>query len=303
MADITNKPVKAFGLKKRFILMAWLFIAPVLIIRLLTTLYPILSVFYYSLLDYDLIRQKKEFFGFGNFMKLPDSKPFLDSLSFTVKFTLVSIVFIVILGIILALLLRINFKGRKLIRTVSLIPWGMPMIVVAIAASWAFNDTYGIVNDLIRRFFVPGFSFPWLADNTGAQISVIMINIWKNTPFFAIVMLASFQGIPMELFESAKIDGANGVIILFRIMLPYCMRTLIILAIFTGIFQINSFELAYAMTKGGPGSATSLLAYRLYLEATKNLNYGVASAITVVMFAVTAIYGLFGLLFYRKVDY
>lgn len=116
-------------------------------------------------------------------------------------------------------------------------------------------------------------------------------------------MLAAFQGIPGELFESAKIDGANDWKILFHVSLPYVMRTFIIMIIFIGVSQINSFEIVYAMTKGGPGTSTSLLAYRLYMEATKNMNYGMASAITVVMFLATAVYGVVGLSIYRKVDY
>jgi multiple sugar transport system permease protein len=289
--------------RKRLIIIGWIFIMPVFLIRLLTTLFPVLTVFYYSILDYDLIKQRKQFGGFINFLRLPQSRAFVESLSFTIKFTIISIVCIVVLGTALALLLKANFAGRKLVRTVTLIPWSMAMVVVAIAGMWMFEDSYGIVNDLIRRVFNPAFRFAWLSDTQGAQIAVIIVNVWKNTPFFAIIMLAAFQGIPDELFESAKIDGANNLNILFRIMIPYCLRTMLILLIFIGIQQINSFEIVYGMSKGGPGSATSLLAYRLYVEAVKNLNYGMASAITVIMFGVTAVYGLFMMFFYRRIDY
>lgn len=290
-------------LNGRKTIFAWICILPVLVIRLWTTAYPVIAMSYYSLLDYDLIRRKKEFAGLLNFRNLAKNKQFLESLSFTVKFTVISISFIIVLGVALALLMKQNFGGRKLIRTVALIPWGLSMIVVSIAALWAFDDTYGIVNDLIRRIGFDGYHFAWLADKTGAQVAVIIVNIWKNVSFFAIIMLAAFQGIPGELFESARIDGASNWKILFHVSLPYVMRTFIIMIIFVGVSQINSFEIVYAMTKGGPGTTTSLLAYRLYMEATKNMNYGMASAITVVMFLVTAIYGVIGLRIYRKVDY
>ena len=227
----------------------------------------------------------------------------MESLSFTAVFTIVSVAAIIVLGIALALLLKQEFAGRKLIRTIALIPWGLSMIVVSIAALWAFDDTYGIVNDLIRRIGFEGFHYSWLVDKTGAQVAVIIVNIWKNVSFFGIIMLSAFQGIPGELFESAKMDGAGSWKILFHVSLPYVMRTFIIMIIFIGVSQINSFEIVYAMTKGGPGTTTSLLAYRLYMEATKNMNYGMASAITVVMFLVTAVYGLIGLKLYRKIDY
>lgn len=295
--------LRKLTLTKRKILFAWLCILPVLLIRAWTTIYPVVTMFYYSLLDYDLIRRTKKFAGLLNFKKLTTNKQFLESLSFTAVFTVLSILAIIVLGIGLALLLKQNFGGRKLIRTVSLIPWGLSMIVVSIAALWAFDDTYGIVNDLIRRIGFAGYHFSWLSDKSGAQIAVIMVNIWKNVSFFGIIMLAAFQGIPGELFESAKIDGANDWKILFHVSLPYVMRTFIIMIIFIGVSQINSFEIVYAMTKGGPGTSTSLLAYRLYMEATKNMNYGMASAITVVMFLATAVYGAVGLSIYRKVDY
>ena len=290
-------------LSRRKTIFAWICVLPVLVIRLWTTAYPVVAMSYYSLLDYDLIRRKKEFAGLQNFKNLAKNKQFLESLSFTVKFTVISICFIIVLGIALALLMKQNFGGRKLIRTVALIPWGLSMIVVSIAALWAFDDTYGIVNDLIRRIGFEGYHFTWLADISGAQVAVIIVNIWKNVSFFAIIMLAAFQGIPGELFESARIDGASNWKILFHVSLPYVMRTFIIMIIFVGVSQINSFEIVYAMTKGGPGTTTSLLAYRLYMEATKNMNYGMASAITMVMFLVTAVYGIIGLRIYRKVDY
>lgn len=290
-------------LSRRKTIFAWICVLPVLVIRLWTTAYPVVAMSYYSLLDYDLIRRKKEFAGLQNFKNLAKNKQFLESLLFTVKFTVISICFIIVLGIALALLMKQNFGGRKLIRTVALIPWGLSMIVVSIAALWAFDDTYGIVNDLIRRIGFEGYHFTWLADKSGAQVAVIIVNIWKNVSFFAIIMLAAFQGIPGELFESARIDGASNWKILFHVSLPYVMRTFIIMIIFVGVSQINSFEIVYAMTKGGPGTTTSLLAYRLYMEATKNMNYGMASAITMVMFLVTAVYGIIGLRIYRKVDY
>ena len=295
--------LKKLTLTKRKILFAWICILPVLLIRAWTTIYPVVTMFYYSLLDYDLIRRTKKFAGLLNFKKLTTNKQFLESLSFTLVFTVVSLLAIIVLGIGLALLLKQNFGGRKLIRTIALIPWGLSMIVVSIAALWAFDDTYGIINDLIRRIGFAGYHFNWLSDRSGAQISVIMVNIWKNVSFFGIIMLAAFQGIPGELFESAKIDGANDWKILFHVSLPYVMRTFIIMIIFIGVSQINSFEIVYAMTKGGPGTSTSLLAYRRYMEATKNMNYGMASAITVVMFLATAVYGVVGLSIYRKVDY
>lgn len=293
------------GLKlaRKKLLIAWVFVLPVLLIRAVTTLYPVGMTVGYSFMDFDLIKQTKQFNGVTNYIALLNDTGFKQAFSFTLKFTLISMLSIVVLGIILALLMKYQLMGRKLLRTVSLIPWGMAMIVVSIAGTWIFDDTYGIVNDLIRRTIDPNFHYGWLASNTGAQIAVIIVNVWKNTPFFAIIMLSAFQGIPSELYESARIDGANSITIFFKIMLPYVLSTFIMMIIFIGVGQISSFEIVYGMTRGGPGSTTSLLAYKLYMEATKSLNYGAASAITTVMFLIMAVFGGIGLYLHRKVDY
>jgi multiple sugar transport system permease protein len=282
---------------------SWVFILPVVIVRLLTTIYPVFSVFYYSTLDYDLINRTKVFAGLSNFVQMFQDDTVRQSIGFTLKYTFVSIAAIVLLGTALALLLKFNFKGRKFLRTTVLIPWGMPMIIICMAGRWMFNDTYSIINDLIRRLFAPNFHYSWLSEPAGAQAAAIILNVWKNSPFFAIIMLAAFQGVPGELYEAARIDGASGPRILFGVMLPYVMRTLIMTAIFVGIAQINSFDIAYAMTRGGPGSSTSLIAYRLYMVATKNMDYGYASALSVAMFGFTAVYGAIGLYLHNKVDY
>lgn len=292
-----------FSLQKRIIAICWLFIVPVLLIRALTTLYPVVKIFEYSALDYDLINRTKEFNWFRNFPTLIQDITVQQALQFTFEYAFFCMIGIVVLGTGLGLLLKHEFAGRKLLRTTILIPWGMPMIVACMAGRWIFNDTYSILNDLIRRVFDSDFHYAWLAEPTGAKAAAIILNIWKNTPFFGIIMLAAFQGIPTELYESARMDGASSVRILFSIMLPFVKRTMIMTIVFVGISQLNSFDIAYAMTRGGPGSSTALLGYRLYLYAVKNLDYGSASALSVMMFGITAIFGAIGLTLHNRVDY
>lgn len=292
-----------YSLHKRITAMCWLFIIPVLLIRALTTLYPIINIFYFSALDYDLINRTKSFNWFANFPRLLQDITVQQALRFTFEYAFFCMAAIVILGTCLALLLKQEFAGRKLLRTTILIPWGMPMIVACMAGRWIFNDTYSILNDLIRRILDPGFHYAWLAEPFGAKAAAIILNVWKNTPFFGIIMLAAFQGIPYELYESARMDGANSLRILFSIMLPYVKRTMVMTIVFVGINQLNAFDIAYAMTRGGPGSSTSLLGYRLYLYAVKNMDYGSASALSVIMFTITATFGAIGLSIQHRVDY
>ena len=289
-------------LKRRKLLIAWLLILPVLVIRLATTAYPTFSIFWYSLRDYSFLLRINEFIGFRNVAYLVTDPKIGNAFSFTFVFTVVSIALMLLGGIALAHLLNVQFGGRRFLRTTALIPWALPMIVAGIAARWAFNDVYGIVNDLVRRF-ATDFHYDWLVSPVGAQSAIIAVDFWKNVSFFAILTLAGLQNVPTELYESAKIDGAGPTTLLVRITLPHIKRTLIIVSLFFIIWRLSSFDIVYAMTLGGPGSATSLLAFRMYEEAFKNLNIGYASSIAVALFVIMAVAGVVGIVYYRRVDY
>lgn len=290
------------NLRAKKLLIAWLLVLPVLVIRLATTAYPTFSVFWYSLRDYSFLLRINEFSGFENAFYLLTDPKIGSAFSFTFTFTVVSIALMLLGGIALAHLLNVQFGGRRFLRTTALIPWALPMIVAGIAARWAFNDVYGIVNDLVRRF-AADFHYDWLVSPVGAQTAIIAVDYWKNVSFFAILTLAGLQNVPSELYESAKIDGAGPVTLLVRITLPHIRRTLIIVTLFFIMWRLSSFDIVYAMTQGGPGSSTSLLAYRMYEEAFKNLNIGYASSIAVALFVIMAVAGGVGILLYRRVDY
>ncbi|MFD2618638.1 carbohydrate ABC transporter permease [Terrilactibacillus laevilacticus] len=295
MKALLVKPPKKF-------LIAWLLILPVLIVRGFTIIYPIIMTFINSFFDINMFKGGvAKFVGLKNYIDIFSDSKVISSLHFTITFTVVSMIFHVVLGILLALLLNMKFKGKKLLRTITLIPWAMPMIVTGLAAQWAFNDDYGFVNDLIRRIF-PYFHFDWLTHPESARIAVILVDLWKDVPFFAILVLASLQFIPEEIYESAKIDGAGVIKSFFSITLPLIMRTILTLCIFFTMWRIVSYDIVYAMTTGGPGDSTSLLAYRIAIEAFTNLNIGYSSAIAVCLFIVMIIISSLSFLAIRKHD-
>ncbi|MDI9505669.1 MAG: sugar ABC transporter permease [Clostridiales bacterium] len=264
----------------------WMLILPAVVIRAATMLYPLCVTFYYSLLDYRVTKQLKVWGGIKNYEKFFRDPSIKATLSFTLRFTVFSMVFIVVLGILFALLLNVKFHGKPFLRSIALIPWAMPTIVIGIAMRWGFNGTYGFVNDLITRLIGQPFNYDWLANVGSAQFSVIFVDIWKNTPFFAIMVLAALQTIPSELYEAARVDGSGAIRSFRHITLPGISKTLGTMGLFFTLWRISSFDLVYAMTSGGPGSATSLIAYKLMLETVKTLNYGYASCIAVILFAV-----------------
>ena len=301
--------------KTKGLWIAWLLVLPVVIVRAFTTLYPIIMTFINSTYDMSLLKGNNfQFIGLGNYLRifealkakvnftveLEDQK-LLSSIGFTVKFTVVSMFFHLVLGVILALMLNMKIKGKKFLRTIVLIPWAMPMVVAGLAARWAFNDQYGLINDLIRRF-VPNFHYDWLVHANSAQGAVIAVDLWKDLPFFAILVLAALQFLSADIYEAAKIDGAGPVRAFFSITLPNIMKTILSLSIFFTMWRLTSFDLVYAMTSGGPGDSTSLLAYRIMQEAFTNLNLGYASAIAVCLFIVMTILSFIQLRAIKKFD-
>lgn len=281
---------------------AWVLVAPALLIRAFTTLYPFCMTFYNSLFNLSLFKRNSGgFIGLKNFVDMFSDAKFLKSLEFTAIFTVVSMVFHLVLGVGLALMLNQKFKGKKLLRTVTLLPWAMPMVVVGIAARWAFNGQYGLINDVIR-WFIPGFQYDWLVDSTTARIAVICVDLWKDLPFFAILVLSGLQFIPADIYESARVDGAGPIRSFFQITLPLITRNLLTLAIFFTMWRLTSFDVVYSMTAGGPADATSLLAYRISMEAFSMLNLGYASAIAVFLFGVMAALSLLNVYAISKVD-
>ncbi|MGG7153374.1 carbohydrate ABC transporter permease, partial [Clostridium neonatale] len=271
--------------KRNKIWIAWILVIPALLLRGFTTIYPILTTFKNSFFDMSLLKGKEEFIVIQNFVQLFTDEKLLTSIEFTIIFTLASMILHVILGVGLALMLNIKFKGRKFLRTIVLIPWAMPMVVAGLAARWAFNDTYGLINDLIRRI-LPNFHYDWLINEFSARVAVISVDLWKDLPFFAILVLAALQFIPSDLYEAAKIDGAGIIKSFFAITLPGIKNTVLTLCIFFTMWRLTSFDVVYSMTSGGPGDSTTLLSYRIMTEAFTNLNLGYASAIAVFLFAI-----------------
>lgn len=288
--------------KRKKLWVAWILVFPVLLVRGFTTIYPIIMTFINSTYDMSLLKGADfQFIGFSNYVRIFSDPKLVTSIQFTAIFTIVSMAFHLVLGIILALMLNMKFKGKKFLRTIVLIPWAMPMVVAGLAARWAFNDTYGLINDLIRRFN-ESFQYDWLVQSGTARGAVIAVDLWKDLPFFAILVLAALQFISGDIYEAAKIDGAGPVRAFFSITLPNIMKTVLSLSIFFTMWRLTSFDVVYAMTSGGPGDSTTLVAYRIMQEAFTNLNLGYASAIAVCLFLVMAVLSTLQLKAIQKFD-
>jgi multiple sugar transport system permease protein len=253
----------------------------------------------YSLQRYNPAFPPQEFIGMGNFVRLANDPVVRASLLFTVLFVFVSTFFQIVLGLALAHLLNAPFRLRGLSRTISLIPWAMPMVVAALGFRWMFDDQFGMIPDLLRRFL--GLNIPWLINPQNAQIAVIAVNIWKSTPFVALVLLAGLQGIGRDLYEAARVDGANWFTSLRYITIPMLLPIIVTTSMFMLVWQLAVFDLPFAMTGGGPGFSTTVLAQKIYLEMNA-LNFGFAAAISMVLVLIVVIIGVIGLALFRRFE-
>ncbi|SFL76659.1 multiple sugar transport system permease protein [Halanaerobium salsuginis] len=274
---------------KSMLLIAWLLVLPALVIRGFTIIYPIFATFKISFYKVSLLRGINEFVGLQNYLDVFKDPKVLTAIQFTFIFVVVSMLLHIIFGVILALILNMDFKGRRFLRTIVLIPWAMPMVVIGMAAKWGFNNDYGLVNDFIRRFFA-NFELSWLIHTNTARFAVIAMDVWKDLPFFAILVLAGLQFIPNELYEAARVDGATKVQAFLKITLPLIMKNILILSIPFTMWRLASFDIVYAMTSGGPGSDTELIAYRITTEVFTNLNLGYGATLAVLLFIAMLIF-------------
>ena len=197
--------------------------------------------------------------------------------------------FHLILGVILALMLNMKFKGKKFLRTIVLIPWAMPMVVAGLAARWAFNDQYGLINDLIRKF-IPNFHFDWLVHAGSAQGAVIAVDLWKDLPFFSILVLAALQFLSADIYEAAKIDGASPFAIFRKITIPLLRPTILLTTIMSINGTLQLFDESVNLTGGGPANSTLTMSHYIYKASFEyNPQFGYAAAMWYVIFIMVAI--------------
>jgi multiple sugar transport system permease protein len=269
-------------------------------LRLFTSIYPFFRTFYFAFTNYNPAFPPLEFTGFANFARMANDMAISSSVGFTVIFVLLSTLLQLFFGVLVALLLNAAFRGRSIARAVNLIPWAIPMVVAAMGFRWMFDADYGIITALTYR--LTGLEIPWLTTSIGAKAAVIIANVWKSTPFLALVFLAALQGVPVEFYEAARVDGANRFQTFYKITLPLILSQVVTIGLFMIVWQLASFDLIYTMTGGGPGFATSVLAYSIYQAAFGGLNFGYASAISLVLFLLVFIMGGLGLLLFRRTE-
>ncbi|AKU98609.1 Maltose/maltodextrin ABC transporter, permease protein MalF [Labilithrix luteola] len=257
----------------------WLFVAPSVLVFLVVAAYPIGYAVWLSLRRVIIVFHEDRFVGLQNFAFLLRDPRFWTALGNTAYFSFVAVSIEIVLGLAFALLLNTAFPGKKLLRASILVPWAIPTVVSAKTWAWLFNPDYGLVTKLL-----PGHDIDWLGMPGYAMHAAIVVDVWKTTPFVALLLLAGLTGIPDDVYRAAAIDGASTFRTFRSITLPLLRPTIVVTLVFRTLDAFRVFDAVYVLTGGGPANTTETLSIYAYKMLVRVGDFGYGSALAVVTF-------------------
>lgn len=257
---------------------AWLLVAPAALILGAVAVYPIAAAFALSLQRVMVVFHERHFVGLANYVFLAKDARFWTALANTVYFSVVSVTLELVLGLAFALLLAENAPGRGLLRAAVLVPWAIPTVVAARLWAWLFNPTHGLIPRLL-----PVHDIDFLGTPGWAMHAAILVDVWKSTPFVALLLLAGLQSIPGDLYRAASLDGASRWRSFARITLPLLRPTIALALVFRTLDAFRVFDAVYVLTGGGPANSTHLMATYAYSISMGAGKMGLGSAVALSM--------------------
>lgn len=281
---------------------AFWFLAPMLIMLFMVAAWPLLRSIYFSFTNTSLTSlYTGEWVGFDNYLSRRElssgrviwrgtlaDPTWWNAVWNTVRFAFVSVAFETVFGLMIALVLNAEFKGRGLVRAAILIPWAIPTIVSARMWGWMLNDQFGIINDVLLNIGLIDQKIAWTANTETAMLAVLIVDVWKTTPFMALLCLAGLQMIPRDMYEAAKIDGIHPVKVFFRVTLPMVRPALMVAVIFRILDALRIFDLVYVLTPSSKATETMSVVSRENLFDFDKFAYG--SAQSTLLFAIIALF-------------
>jgi trehalose/maltose transport system permease protein len=280
---------KQIDLLERQRRLAWYLIVPAVFVVFLVIGYPLIQVLVYSVLKYKLDGvTPASFVGLSNYLFILTDPDFWLAVQNTLIFSVFSVTLECVLGLAVALVANSKFKGRSFLRIAILIPWAIPTVVSSKIWAWMFNDIYGVVNVLLINFHLISQKIAFLATPATALPVIIAVDVWKTTPFMALLLLAGLGLIPGDLYEAASIDGASKVRQFFSLTLPLVMPTLLVALIFRTLDALRVFDIFYVMVGGQGNMATMAIYNQQWLVSF--LDAGVGSAASVIILVIIMVF-------------
>ena len=298
----SHRPAVGLSLTAQRRRAAMWFLAPMLAALFFVAAWPLLRTIYFSFTDTTLTSlYTGEWIGFDNYLsyrKLSSGRiiwrgtladpAWWNAVYNTVRFSVISVSIETVLGLGVALVLHRNFVGRGWVRAAILIPWAIPTIVSARMWGWMLNDQFGIINDLGMKLGLLDHKIAWTANIETAMTAVLMVDVWKTTPFMALLCLAGLQMVPRDIYEAAKVDGVHSVKVFFRVTLPLIRPALMVAVIFRMLDALRIFDLIYVLTPNSKATKTMSVIARENLIDFDKFAYG--SAQSTLLFALIAIF-------------
>ncbi|MGP3976232.1 carbohydrate ABC transporter permease [Streptomyces sp. 8N114] len=263
----------------------YLLIAPAALLMLGFIAYPVLSVFYYSLQNYNPTKPwRNGFAGFDNFVTaFTDDPEFWSTLGFSFQWVAVEVVLQLLFGLALALLVNQTFIGRAMARALVFSPWAVSGVLTSVIWVLLYNSQTGIARYL-ADLGLGSYGTSWLSDTGTVFPAVVVAELWRGVPFFAILILADLQSVPKDLYEAAEVDGASRLRQFLHITLPHLKDAIILSTLLRAVWEFNNVDLLYTLTGGGPAGETTTLPLRIASIAVDSHDFGYASALTTVAF-------------------
>jgi trehalose/maltose transport system permease protein len=281
---------------------AFWFLAPMLVALICVAAWPLVRTIWFSLTDTTLSNlYGGKWIGFDNYLSMRTlssgkvvwrgtlvDPAWWNAVWNTVRFSVISVSIETVLGLIVALVLNAEFRGRAIVRAAILIPWAIPTIVSAKMWSWMLNDQFGIINDILLRLGLIEQKIAWTASTDTAMIAVLIVDVWKTTPFMALLCLAGLQMVPRDIYEAARIDGVNPVKVFFKVTLPLIRPALMVAVIFRMLDALRIFDLVYVLTPNSAATKTMSVISRENMIDFDKFAYGAAQS--TLLFAIIAVF-------------
>jgi multiple sugar transport system permease protein len=281
---------------------AYAFLAPGLILFSIFTVFSLGFAFYLTFREWNILEPEKPFIGLQNYRDMIGDEDFRRSVINTFYFTGASVPLGMSIGLGVALLLNQPLRGRTVLRTLYFLPVVTPFVVAAIVWKWLYNGDFGPINYYLLKTHLISEPLLWLSDKNLAMPAVVLMSVWTSVGFSMVVYLAALQGVPAELYESARIDGAGAWARFRYVTLPMLAPSTLFLMVMGIIGSFQVFTQIYIMTSGGPVNRTSTMVYYIYESAFKFYEMGYASTLAYALFVLLLVFTVIQLRLYRRAD-
>jgi multiple sugar transport system permease protein len=262
----------------------YLYVLPALLVMIIVIGYPLVYTIYLGFFRDDPFTGTRTYNRLGNYSTLLRSERFWDITWNTFYWTIFSTFFAFVIGFGAAIVIHRDFIGRGIVRGILLIPWVISFVAAAYVWRWILHSDYGLVSGMLKRWGWIDSNIIFLDSTTWVMPSLIMVNVWKEFPFVMIMMLAGLQTVPQQLLRAARVDGASSWNQFLHVTVPQVKSVMVITLLLLLITNLNSFGLPWIMTGGGPANASMIWIVQIYTTAFRNLQFGLASAFSVILF-------------------